>query len=61
MQYLIRHKENKMYYSKKIDNTHNHYAEDKEDAYIFKNKWEANRKLKELGNNFEIIISSFLI
>ena len=55
MQYYIRHKENKMYYSKKVDSTHNHYAEDKEDAYIFKDKWEANRKLKELGNNFEIV------
>ena len=55
MQYLIRHKENKMYYANKVDNTHNHYVEDIQDAYIFKNKWEANRKLKELGNNFEIV------
>lgn len=55
MQYYIRHKENKMYYAKKVDNTHNHYVEDIQDAYIFKDKWEANRKLKELGNNFEII------
>ena len=55
MQYIIRHKENKMYYANKVDNTHNHYVEDIQDAYIFKNKWEANRKLKELGNNFEIV------
>lgn len=55
MQYLIRHKENKVYYVNKVDNTHNHYAEDKENAYIFKNKWEANRKLKELGSNFEVV------
>lgn len=55
MQYIIRHKESKVYYANKVDNTHNHYVEDIQDAYIFKNKWEANRKLKELGNNFEII------
>ena len=54
MQYLIRHKENKMYYAKDILKNY-HFVEDKENAYIFKNKWEANRKLKELGNNFEIV------
>ena len=55
MQYYIRHKETKVYYSKKVDKNHNHYAEDKTEAYIFKDKWEANRKLKELGSNFEIV------
>ena len=55
MQYLIRHKENKMYYLKKVDKNNNHFVEDIQEAYIFKDKWEANRKLKELGNNFEIV------
>lgn len=55
MQYIIKHKELNTYYSNMVDKVQVHFVEDILDAYIFKNKWEANRKLKELGNNFEIV------
>lgn len=54
MQYLIRNINLHTYYARKLDDKY-HFVQDKENAYIFKNKWEANRKLKELGSNFEIV------
>lgn len=54
MTYIIKHKELNTYYAKDIYKSY-HFVEDMQEAYIFKNKWEANRKLKELGNNFEIV------
>ena len=55
MTYIIKHKELNTYYAKDVDKVQIHFVEDIQEAYIFKNKWEANRKLKELGNNFEIV------
>lgn len=54
MQYLIRNISLHTYYARKLDDKY-HFVQDKENAYIFKNKWEANKILKQLNDKFEII------
>lgn len=45
MEYIIKH--DNMFYNKTISKNIFHWEEYK-NAYIFKNKWEANKKLKEM-------------
>ena len=57
MEYIIKNKKMNNYYNKTITDSSYHFVLDINEAYIFKNKWDANRQFKKFisKENYEII------
>lgn len=61
MKYLIRNRKYNNYFNSQIDKNMFHFVEDIEEAYIFPNKKELNRFMKQFKNPDKLSIEVFKV